>query len=68
MAHLDHVERGDDALQGGAELVADLGEEGAAGDGELAGRERGRAFLLDRADRMNAADERREKHSVREPP
>jgi hypothetical protein len=57
MAHLDHVERGDDSLEGRAELVADLGEKGAAGDGELAGRERGRALLFDCPDGMNPADE-----------
>ena len=31
--HREDVERGDDALQGGTQFVADFGEKGASGDG-----------------------------------
>ena len=57
MAHLDHVERRDDALQRRAQLVADLGEEGAARQGQLMRRGGARPLFLDRADPVEAAED-----------
>ena len=58
--HRQDVEGGDDALQGGAQFVADFGEEGAAGEsGFVQGSEVG-VFVLDRADVVDSANERSE--------
>ena len=59
--HRQDVEGGDDALERGAKLVADFGEEGAAGERCIrAAAAKSGPFLLDGANVVDAADERSE--------
>ena len=59
--HRQDVEGGDDALQGGAQFVADFGEEGAAGEsGFVDGVEVG-SLLFDSSNVVNSPNQGREK-------
>ena len=60
MVQCEHVERGDDALQRRAELVAHLGEEELARQDRFARRSQARALVLDRPRAVHPADQRRE--------
>ena len=54
MPHLEDIERRDDALQRRAQLVADLGEEGASSAYDVVHRLQSGALLLDLPDAVHA--------------
>jgi hypothetical protein len=60
VAQFEHVECGDDALKGGAQLVADLGQEGVPGGHAFVDRSQTGTLRFDGPGVVNLADEGRE--------
>ncbi len=57
VAHLEDVEGGDDALKGGAEFVADFGEEFASCGDDLIHCAKSGPLFFNRSNVMNSPDQ-----------